>query len=229
MATTPLLHLGLLASDRGRSLRFYETYFRFESAGARHYPDGTVIVRNAQGFDLALHPGDSPGRLPAFVHFGFQLPDADAVEVLLARMEADGVPILERWDEPGYVAFKCLDPDGWRGGLLGAGQLARRPEASCKQLSWWEPRSPTAPRVEGSGRAVVACPTTHPQAPPRTNSAPEPTTAGSLIQPGRLRWLRGLPPAALQHAKASTVPRFQGQGRPPGQAVQRVESRPRQP
>jgi hypothetical protein len=29
-------------------------------------------------------------------------------------MEADGVPILERWDEPGYVAFKCLDPDGWR-------------------------------------------------------------------------------------------------------------------
>jgi hypothetical protein len=26
----------------------------------------------------------------------------------------DGVPILERWSEPGYVAFKCLDPDGWR-------------------------------------------------------------------------------------------------------------------
>ena len=43
-----------------------------------------------------------------------RLPDADAVCALLARMEADGVPILERWDEPGYVAFKCLDPDGWR-------------------------------------------------------------------------------------------------------------------
>jgi Glyoxalase/Bleomycin resistance protein/Dioxygenase superfamily len=95
-------------------LRFYETYFGFDSAGARHYPDGTVIVRNTQGFDLALHPGDPPEWLPAFVHFGFQLPDADAVRALLARMEADEVLILERWDEPGYVAFKCLDPDGWR-------------------------------------------------------------------------------------------------------------------
>jgi hypothetical protein len=24
--------------------------------------------------------------------------------------------------------------------------------------SWWEPRSPTPPRVEGSGRTVLACP-----------------------------------------------------------------------
>ena len=111
---TPLLHLGLLVRDQRRSMRFYATYFGFDSAGARRYPDGTVIVRNGQGFDLALHPGDPPERLPAFVHFGFQLPDASAVGALLARMEADGVPILERLDEPGYVAFKCLDPDGWR-------------------------------------------------------------------------------------------------------------------
>ena len=44
----PLLHLGLLVRDQRRSLRFYETYFGFDSAGARHYPDGTVIVRNTQ-------------------------------------------------------------------------------------------------------------------------------------------------------------------------------------
>jgi catechol 2,3-dioxygenase-like lactoylglutathione lyase family enzyme len=37
---TPLLHLGLLVRDQRRSLRFYETYFGFEAAGARHYPDG---------------------------------------------------------------------------------------------------------------------------------------------------------------------------------------------
>jgi catechol 2,3-dioxygenase-like lactoylglutathione lyase family enzyme len=110
----PLLHLGLLVRDQQRSLRFYAAYFGFDPAGARRYPDGTVIVRNAQGFDLALHPGDVTGQLPAFVHFGFQLPDGDTVGALLARMEADGVPILERWNEPGYVAFKCLDPDGWR-------------------------------------------------------------------------------------------------------------------
>jgi catechol 2,3-dioxygenase-like lactoylglutathione lyase family enzyme len=110
----PLLHLGLLVRDQPRSLGFYATYFGFDAAGARRYPDGTVIVRNPQGFDLALHPGAPPEQLPAFVHFGFQLPDADAVRALLARMEADGVPIVERWDEPGYAAFKCLDPDGWR-------------------------------------------------------------------------------------------------------------------
>jgi hypothetical protein len=38
-----------------------------------------------------------------------------------------------------------------------------------------EPRSPTAPRVEGSGRTVLACPTPSRKRPP-TNPAPEPTT-----------------------------------------------------
>jgi catechol 2,3-dioxygenase-like lactoylglutathione lyase family enzyme len=111
---TRLLHLGLLVRDQQRSLRFYQAYFGFDAAGARRYPDGTVIVRNADGFDLALHPGEPPGRHADFLHFGFELPDADAVRGLLARMEADGVPVEERWDEPGYVSFKCLDPDGWR-------------------------------------------------------------------------------------------------------------------
>jgi hypothetical protein len=50
--------------EQRRSLRFYATYFGFDAARARRYPDGTVIVGNAQGFDLALHPGDPPERLP---------------------------------------------------------------------------------------------------------------------------------------------------------------------
>jgi hypothetical protein len=33
------------------------------------------------------------------------------------------------------------------------------PGASCEQPSWREPRSPTTPRVERSGRTVLACPT----------------------------------------------------------------------
>jgi hypothetical protein len=33
------------------------------------------------------------------------------------------------------------------------------PETSCEQLSWREPRSPTTPRVEGSGWTVLVCPT----------------------------------------------------------------------
>jgi catechol 2,3-dioxygenase-like lactoylglutathione lyase family enzyme len=109
-----LLHLGLPVRDQERSLRFYQRYFGFDPAGARRYPDGTVIARNLDGFDLALHPGEPPGRLPAFLHFGFKLASPGDVRGLLARMEADGVEVPERWDEPGYVAFKCLDPDGWR-------------------------------------------------------------------------------------------------------------------
>jgi catechol 2,3-dioxygenase-like lactoylglutathione lyase family enzyme len=112
--TIHLLHLGLLVRDQRRSLRFYEAYFGFDAASARRYPDGTMIVRNADGFDLALHSGAPPAQLPAFVHFGFQLPGAAAVRELLARMQADGVQVEDRWDEPSYVAFKCLDPDGWR-------------------------------------------------------------------------------------------------------------------
>jgi single-strand DNA-binding protein len=49
---------------------------------------------------------------------------------------------------------------------------------------------------------------------------------GSLIHSGRLRSLRGLPLAASRHAKASTVPRFQGQGEPPGQASQEGSTMP---
>ena len=44
--------------------------------------------------------------------------------------------------------------------------------------------------------------------------------AGSLID-DRLRWLHRLPLVACWHATVSTVPRFQGQGRPPGQATGR--------
>ena len=40
--------------------------------------------------------------------------DAEAVRALRTRLEADGVPVIERDDEPELVSFKCLDPDGWR-------------------------------------------------------------------------------------------------------------------
>ena len=109
-----LLHLGLPVRDLRRSLAFYAAYFGFDPATARHYPDGTVIVRNPDGFDLALHPGGAPDTASGFLHFGFSLPDADRVRALLAQIETDGVRVVERDDEPDYFAFKCLDPDGWR-------------------------------------------------------------------------------------------------------------------
>ena len=36
------------------------------------------------------------------------------MRALLARMEADGVTIVERDEEAALTAFKCLDPDGHR-------------------------------------------------------------------------------------------------------------------
>jgi len=109
-----LSHLGLPVRDERRSRSFYETYFGFDPATAQRYEDGTVIVRNADGFDLALHVGEETGPLPAFLHFGFRLSDAESVRALLTRLRADGVEVIEDYDEPGYVAFKCTDPDGYR-------------------------------------------------------------------------------------------------------------------
>jgi catechol 2,3-dioxygenase-like lactoylglutathione lyase family enzyme len=107
-------HLGLPVRDHQRSLRFYTAYFGFDPATAQEYPDGTVIVRNADGFDLALHPVGDVGALPAFLHAGFRAAEAGEVRALLARLDADGVTIVERDDEDEYASFKCLDPDGHR-------------------------------------------------------------------------------------------------------------------
>jgi catechol 2,3-dioxygenase-like lactoylglutathione lyase family enzyme len=109
-----LRHLGLPVRDCERSLRFYATYFEFDPATAQSYPDGTVIVRNADRFDLALHPATEAAASSSFLHFGFAMADAEAVRALRTRLERDGVPVVERDDEPELVSFKCLDPDGWR-------------------------------------------------------------------------------------------------------------------
>jgi catechol 2,3-dioxygenase-like lactoylglutathione lyase family enzyme len=109
-----LRHLGLPVRDHERSLRFYATYFGFDPATARTYPDGTVIVRDPDRFDLALHPATEAAPSPSFLHFGFAMTGAEQVHALRRRLEADDVPVVERDDEPDLVSFKCLDPDGWR-------------------------------------------------------------------------------------------------------------------
>ena len=80
-----LSHLGLVVRDEERSRAFYERWFGFDAGPWWRAEDGTLLLRDADGFDLALHPGE-PGALPGFFHFGFSLPDADAVRALLARL-----------------------------------------------------------------------------------------------------------------------------------------------
>jgi catechol 2,3-dioxygenase-like lactoylglutathione lyase family enzyme len=107
-------HLGLPVRSEWRSQQFYSAYFGFDPATAQKYPDGTVIIRDADRFDLALHPVAEVEPLPAFLHAGFKAAAPADVLTLLERMEADGITIIERDDEAAYTAFKCLDPDGHR-------------------------------------------------------------------------------------------------------------------
>jgi catechol 2,3-dioxygenase-like lactoylglutathione lyase family enzyme len=106
-------HLALAVTDQERSRRFYETYFGFGARPARRYDDGVLMLYDADGFSLALGPTAESIRLPAFLHFGIGLPTPADVRRFRDRLAADGVPIVEEWDEPDYVSVKCRDPDGY--------------------------------------------------------------------------------------------------------------------
>jgi catechol 2,3-dioxygenase-like lactoylglutathione lyase family enzyme len=109
-----MAHLALAVSDQERSRRFYETYFGFGAGPAVVAEDGTLMLEDGHGFSLALGRSDEPIRLPNFLHFGFApLESAEAVRRLRDRLAADGVAIVEWWDEPDYVSVKCRDPDGY--------------------------------------------------------------------------------------------------------------------
>jgi catechol 2,3-dioxygenase-like lactoylglutathione lyase family enzyme len=95
-------------------MRYYAAYFGFNPATARRFEDGTVIVQNADGFDLALHTVADPEPDPEFLHFGFRMESPEEVRLLQSRMTGDGLTILDVSDAPDLVSFKALDPDGPR-------------------------------------------------------------------------------------------------------------------
>lgn len=106
-------HLALAVTDQERSRRFYETYFGFGVRPARWYDGGVLMLYDADGFSLALGPTGEEIQLPAFFHFGKRLPSPEDVRAFRDRLAADGVPLVEEWDEPDYVSVKCRDPDGY--------------------------------------------------------------------------------------------------------------------
>jgi catechol 2,3-dioxygenase-like lactoylglutathione lyase family enzyme len=106
-------HLAIPVRDQSRSRRFYETYFGFGAQPAKIYDDGVLMLYNAAGFALALGPGSGPVDRPSWMHFGVGLPRREAVLALRDRFVADGVELVEEWDEPTYVSVKCRDPDGY--------------------------------------------------------------------------------------------------------------------
>jgi catechol 2,3-dioxygenase-like lactoylglutathione lyase family enzyme len=108
-----LAHLGLTVTDQERSRRFYETHFGFNAGPARSYPDGTLIIHDADGFALALHPGPAAPD-DDFLHFGYVCTDPQEVRAVRARLLAAGVALAEDEDTDTYVGIKALDPDGYR-------------------------------------------------------------------------------------------------------------------
>jgi catechol 2,3-dioxygenase-like lactoylglutathione lyase family enzyme len=106
-------HLAIPVRDQERSRRFYETYFGFGARPARRYDDGVLMLYNAAGFALALGRSEEPIARPSWMHFGIGLPRRDAVLALRDRLSADGIEVVEEWDEPEYVSVKCRDRDGY--------------------------------------------------------------------------------------------------------------------
>jgi catechol 2,3-dioxygenase-like lactoylglutathione lyase family enzyme len=105
-----LRHLNLTVADIDRSIAFYRQWFGFDRVLAR-YPDGTVFVTDGDGFELAFHPGDAAAS--ASWHFGFGLDSRGEVVELAAALSAAQIALVEEHDDPGYVGFKCQDPDGY--------------------------------------------------------------------------------------------------------------------
>src|SRR5215211_5313033 len=113
VASPAMDHLAIPVRDQRRSRRFYETYFGFGARPARNYDDGVLMLYDAAGFALALGPTEEPIVRPSWMHFGMSLPDREAVLALCDRLAADGVELVEQWDEPDYLSVKCRDPDGY--------------------------------------------------------------------------------------------------------------------
>jgi catechol 2,3-dioxygenase-like lactoylglutathione lyase family enzyme len=105
-------HLALAVSDQPRSRRFYETYLGFE-AEPEPREDGGLILHDAEGFSLALGETDEPIRLPSFLHFGKRLGSPEEVRAFRDRIGADGLEVVDWWDETDYVSVKFRDPDGY--------------------------------------------------------------------------------------------------------------------
>ncbi len=107
-----LNHLYLLVRDLELSRSFYERYLGFD--GPSEWQQETFVIRDADGFSLALTPDPEPPVWPKSLHFGFLLgDDVETVRQLYARLLADGVPIVESMFQPAFGVFKFLDPDGY--------------------------------------------------------------------------------------------------------------------
>ena len=105
-------HLALAVSDQDRARRFYEQYLGFVPEPEPR-EEGVLLLHDAAGFSLALGEIEEPIALPPFLHFGKGLASPEDVRTFRARVESDGLEIVDWWDEADYVSVKFRDPDGY--------------------------------------------------------------------------------------------------------------------
>ncbi len=108
----PLDHVALAVADRDRSAAFYGEHFGLTERV--HDDDHHLILGTADGSLLALKEAPVPPDQPHTNHFGFQLPDGDAVRRARERFAAGGVTEAEWQDSHGFVRVQVFDPDGYR-------------------------------------------------------------------------------------------------------------------
>jgi len=106
-----LRHLALAVRDEDASRLFYETYVDFEVA--RRAADGTLMMRNANSFSLALGRWDAGATLAEFLHFGFVATSPEEVRAYADRFRADRLELADEVAESDYASVKVLDPSGY--------------------------------------------------------------------------------------------------------------------
>ena len=115
-------HVGITVTDLDRSPRFYESNFPFDPSLARSYPDGTLILRDADdfalalgdGFALALNPGDGARPLTSYCTSTTPAAAPEEVRALRERLLGAGEMLTEDEDSESFVSIKVTDPDGYR-------------------------------------------------------------------------------------------------------------------
>ena len=107
-----LNHLNLRVRDPEACRAFYERHFAFGSASAA---EGGYLLRNGDGFLLAVLPTGRHRPLPEGFHIGFGLAHPDTVSAMHAQLGGARVRVTGIEDSrpaDAYVTFRCWDPDG---------------------------------------------------------------------------------------------------------------------
>jgi lactoylglutathione lyase len=120
-------HIALWTTDIERLRAFYEGYFAATSHAkyvnaAKQFKSYFLTFETGARLEIMSSPrvrqlpvDDS--MLPGgYIHIAFSLGSREQVDALTARLQQDGVPVLDgpRWTGDGYYESVLLDPDGNR-------------------------------------------------------------------------------------------------------------------